>query len=61
MTAPVNGTDERLDVIAELLREILAQLRHANTPTVVDVSAQASAPKRTRKGPSTDALPRSKK
>lgn len=47
MTAPVNGTDERLDVIAELLREILAQLRQANTPTVAD----ASTPKRTRKGP----------
>ncbi len=29
MTAPVNGTDERLDVITELLRELLAELRQA--------------------------------
>lgn len=53
MTPAVNGTDERLDLVADLLREILAELRQANAPTVVDVTAHstgelkpASAPKR---------------
>ena len=30
MTAPVNGTDERLDVLIALLRELIAKLRQAN-------------------------------
>lgn len=30
MTAPVNGTDERLDVLIALCEHLLAELRHAN-------------------------------
>lgn len=50
MTAPVNGTDERLDVVIELLREILAELRHGRACD--DAPApDAKTQKRTRKGP----------
>lgn len=42
MTAPVNGTDERLDVLIALLHEILAELRQANAVTVVDVTAHST-------------------
>ena len=38
MTAAVNGTDERLDQSAGLLREVLAELRQANAVTTVDVT-----------------------
>lgn len=31
MTAPVNGTDERLDVLIAFCKQILAELRQANT------------------------------
>jgi len=53
MTAPVNGTDERLDVIAALLSEILAELRQANAPTTINATDTGEKPvgaKRTRKG-----------
>lgn len=50
MTAPVNGTDERLDLIAALLRELLAELRHWRACD--DAPApDAKTQKRTRKGP----------
>lgn len=42
MTAPVNGTDERLDVLITLCEQILAELRAANASTVVDVTAHST-------------------
>ena len=49
MTAPVNGTDERLDLIAALLRELLAELRHWRACDAP--ASDAKTQKRTRKGP----------
>jgi hypothetical protein len=43
MTAPVNGTDERLDVLIALLREVLAEMRQTRERQLQMQQAEVTA------------------